>query len=170
MEDQPAGTRDARTEAYKALRFVTKLLDVDEDKVLKAFDAYLDKNNYLLREHLRESIDGRWWNWNYMESSIESFAELSEIAQRIMPTPASEASAERSISLQRAIILSKRNKAYRDLVRSREILMQASRDNTTAPQAKVASDMITTIGLSQSTPSEEREITRRRDSILVEEE
>ena len=170
VEDQPAGTRDARTEAYKALRFVTKLLDVDEDKVLKAFDAYLDKNNYLLREHLRESIDGRWWNWNYMESSIESFAELSEIAQRIMPTPASEASAERSISLQRAIILSKRNKAYRDLVRSREILMQASRDNTTAPQAKVASDMITTIGLSQSTPSEEREITRRRDSILVEEE
>ena len=90
-----------------------------------------------------------------MESAIESFAELSEIAQRHdMPTPASEASAERSISLQRAIILSKRNKAYRDLVRSREILMQASRDNTTS-QTKVASDIITTIGLRPSTPSEE---------------
>ena len=168
-EDQPAGTRDPRTEAYKALRFVVKLVDVDEDKALKAFDAYLDPNNYVLREHLRESIDGRWWNWNYMEG-IDSFAELSEIAQRIMPTPASEASAERSISLQRAIILSKRHKAYRDLVRSREILMQASRDNTTPSQTKVASDMITTIDLRTSTPSEERDIARRRDSHLAEHE
>ena len=169
VEEQPAGTRDARAEAYKALRFVVKLVGVDEHKTLKAFDAYLDQNNYLFREHLRESIDGRWWNWNYMES-IEGFAELSEIAQRIMPTPASEASAERSISLQRAIILSKRNKAYRDLVRSREILMQASRDNTTASPTKVATDMITTIGPRPSTPSEERDLTRRRDSQMTEEE
>ena len=169
VEFEQLATLNIRTEAYKALRFVTKLVDVDEKKTLKAFDAYLDKNNYLLREHLRESIDGRWWNWNHVET-VEGFAELSEIAQRIMPTPASEASAERSISLQRAIILSKRNKAYRDLVRSREILMQASRENTTAPQTKLAGDMITTVGLPSSTASEERDLTRRRDRHISEEE
>ena len=165
-EGQPS---EALNQAYDALRFVARLVRVDENKTLKAFDAYLDHNNYLLRDHLRESIDGRWFNWNYMQT-IDGFAELSEIAQRIMPTPASEASAERSISLQRAVILAKRNKAYRDLVRSREILMQASRENTTAPDQKVIWDMITTLDATSSTPSEERDIIRRRDMQMDEEE
>ena len=162
-------TSEALTQAYDALRFVANLVGVNEKNALTAFDAYLDPNNYLLREHLRESIDGRWFNWNYMQT-IGGFAELSEIAQRIMPTPASEASAERSISLQRAIILAKRNKAYRDLVRSREILMQASKENTTAPGQKALWDMITTMDTTPSAPPDERDIVRRRDIQMGEEE
>ena len=88
--------------------------------------------------------------------------ELSEIAQRIMPTPASEASAERSISLQRSIILAKRNKAHRDLVRSREILMQASRSNIAALPQKRIFDMIKVMDTPSPTISDEREIARSK--------
>ena len=91
---------------------------------------------------------------------------MSEVAQRINPTPASEASAERSISLQRAIILSKRKRAYRDLVRAREILMQASKEDSTAPTGNSIYDMITTMELLRLSLSEERALVRRRDRAI----
>ena len=147
--------------AYKALRNVCSLVSLNQVNTLKALDAFLEPNNYLIRENLRESIDRRWFNWHHMRT-VTGFEELSEIAQRIMPTPASEASAERSISLQRAIILAKRNKAHRDLVRSREILMQASRSNIAALPQKRIFDMIKVMDPPSPTISDEREIARRK--------
>ena len=157
---------DALAKAYKALKVVCEITSIDTKNTLKAFDAFLEVDNYLLREHLRESVDGRWFNWHYMEQ-IPGFTELSEVAQRIIPTPASEASAERSISLQRAIILSKRKRAYRDLVRSREILMQAAKEDTTKPDGSSIYDIITTVSVPTWSLSEERSVVRRRDRLML---
>ena len=160
---------EALAKAYSALKMVCNLISINNKNALKAFDAFLERDNYILRQHLRESVDGRWYNWQYMEQ-ISGFQELSEVAQRISPTPASEASAERSISLQRAIILSKRKRAYRDLVRSREILMQASKDDSTPSTGTSIYDMMTTLDLSLLSLSEERAIVRRRDEALLDSE
>ena len=154
-------SRDRLTKAYNALRYICSLVSLSEENALKALDAFVEPNNYLIREHLRETIDKRWFNWHHMRT-VAGFEELSEIAQRIMPTPASEASAERSISLQRAIILAKRNKAQRDLVRSREILVQASKTDMVSFHGKRVYDMIKEMDTQSLTISEERELARKR--------
>lgn len=157
----PPNSHESLTKAYTALRYVCSLVSLSQENALKALDAFLEPNHYLIRENLRETIDRRWYNWHHMRT-VAGFEELSEIAQRIMPTPASEASAERSISLQRAIILAKRNKAQRDLVRSREILMQASKTDVVSFHGKRIYDMITDIETPSLTISDERELARNR--------
>ncbi len=52
------------------------------------------------------------------------FRNFADIALRLEPTPCSEASAERAISLQRLVILKRRNKALKELIDARLIYMR----------------------------------------------
>lgn len=94
-----------------------------KENVLKAFDSYLLLTLHKSCKEFRETIDNKTWNWEIIDED-EMFHDFADIALRLEPTPCSEASAERAISLQRLVILKRRNKALKDLIDARLVYMR----------------------------------------------
>ena len=108
------------------MKEICDALEYDEkrkDNVLKAFDSYLLLTLHKSCKEFRETIDNKSWNWEIIEED-EMFHDFADIALRLEPTPCSEASADRAISLQRLVILKRRNKFLKDLIDARLVYMR----------------------------------------------
>lgn len=113
----------------RALSGISEICDIlkyskDEKEIVeKQFDAYLLNSFKEACPNFRPTIDGNSYNWEIiMEDPL--FRNFADIALRLEPTPCSEASAERAISLQRLVILKRRNKALKELIDARLIYMR----------------------------------------------
>ncbi len=124
--------------ATAALKNICKILNMDYRDVSSQFATYLAEVDNEISRILRPiKTGGDVWNWGMVEDIVE-LSDLAEIALRIQPTPASEASAERAISLQRWIIVARRNRAKQDLVESRISIMMNSRKTCgVSPRVKI---------------------------------
>lgn len=95
----------------------------EKDHIMRIFDAYLAEEMPDDFPQFRENLQGDSWNWKIVaeDDRVKPFAD---IAMRLEPTPCSEASAERAISLQRLVILKQRNKALKELIDARLVYMR----------------------------------------------
>ena len=125
---RPGQWKTAALEEWMSMaRTVFGKLANGKDRVQRAYDqinTYLSTSNKTVYESSLSQVQGvNLWNWENLETD-DRFLEIAEIALRIRPTPASEASAERFISLQRLVILARRNRANKDLTDARMALLK----------------------------------------------
>lgn len=95
----------------------------EENYIMQLFDAYLIGDLESDFPQFRETYGKNSWNWEIIAENQE-IMPFADIALRLQPTPCSEASAERAISLQRLVILRQRNRALKDLIESRLVYMR----------------------------------------------
>lgn len=94
------------------------------DRAVSQLNTYLSTATGTAYEgSLSQIQDLNLWNWEVLIDD-RRFSEIAELALRIRPTPASEASAERYISLQRLVVLARRNRANKDLTDARMALLK----------------------------------------------
>lgn len=116
-----------RTQARNEWRSISEIIFQDdktaiEDSVTQ-FSTYLDSSHTIFDDNLTQLYGLNLWNWEELLDN-PTFASIAEIALRLKPTPASEASAERYISLQRLVIVPRRNRAHQDLTDARISLLK----------------------------------------------
>ena len=101
------------------------LNDKATERLKEQFDAFLsDAVSKSLGKKLRELTDVGYYNWESL-LKYEEYRLLADLALRLRPTPASEASAERAISRERLIVVSRRNRAKSPLIDARVVIMSA---------------------------------------------
>ena len=81
------------------------------------------------------------YNWETI-SEHESYKDLADVALRLQPTPASEASAERAISLQRLVMVARRNQALQELVDARIALMRVPNEGEASKHVDLEESML----------------------------
>ena len=112
--------------AIEYLKIICQFLRMSNDAtehVVGLFSAYCDGIPYNKFPIICNPFCNTWC-WGAAEE-IPIYADFIDIAKRISPTPCSESSCERTISLQRLIILANRKKSKDDLVNSRLTLMRS---------------------------------------------
>ena len=98
-----------------------------ETAALAQFETYVASGTTIFDQNLVQLLKTNRWNWDTLRGD-PVFAEIGEMAVRIRPTPASEASAERYISLQRLVVIARRNRAKEDLNEARMSLLRRPAD------------------------------------------
>lgn len=124
--DQSEDARKYIKRSALEIEKIGKILGYNQPQIqniLSYFDAYVEGNFDEEKMPFRRNPFKNSWNWFTIkeEPGISAFAD---IALRLAPTPCSEASAERTISLQRMVLLKNRNRSNKDLIDARIVLMR----------------------------------------------
>jgi hypothetical protein len=99
------------------------LSECSAKKMVGIFNDYLVAQEENIPSPLFSDHDNRY-NWGLMRTEAPIWRDLSEIALRLLASPCSEASCERTISTQRLILASRRLKSTKRLLEARLTLMR----------------------------------------------
>ena len=106
-----------RTKNY--LRIIADQFHVNHSSLISLFNQYLDQE--LFQDYIIESN----YSW-FQIRSLDNWGFFADIALRLVCSPCSEASCERTISAQRLILTSRRYNSQKRLLDARLTLMTAS--------------------------------------------
>ena len=136
----------------ETLAFIADCLEYDKrarNRFRGEFDSYIASFETTLLSNLRVIPGSDQYNWDTILTDA-NYRHIADVALRLRPTPPSEASAERAISMERLIIVALRNRAKNDLVSARVALMGLK------PRQKGDNDMFTDPQLYSDDPESER--------------
>ncbi|KAK8875502.1 hypothetical protein M9Y10_005668 [Tritrichomonas musculus] len=90
-----------------------KLPKNEVDNAIHVFNSYMDDDDEPFIDYINTSNK---YSWIQIRMSIESFADIADIAMRLLSAAASEASCERAISRQRLIHSNRRLRSSEQLL------------------------------------------------------
>ena len=99
-----------------------KLPKNEVDNAIHAFNSYMDDDDEPFIDYINTSNN---YSWIQIRMSIESFADIADVAMRLLSAATSEASCERAISRQRLIHSNRRLRSSEQLLDARMILSYA---------------------------------------------
>ena len=138
--------RTMTTEVMKEISQIV-ITTKDEDyqtrrqNLTAAFQAFISSAHSPLTDALEIIPHRNLYNWETI-SEHESYKDLADVALRLQPTPASEASAERAISLQRLVMVARRNQALQELVDARIALMRVPNEGEASKHVDLEESML----------------------------
>lgn len=136
-------TANWRTKAMDAINEIAAMIFPDKESQKRArnsFALFIEGVCTPFDEPFVPLAGRNLFNWDTLKET-RPYQELADIALRMRPAPASEASAERTISIQRLVVVARRNRAKSGLVNARMSLMRAI-PMSEKPRKRLDSDAI----------------------------
>lgn len=129
-----------------ALDYIAECLEYNSDarrRLRSQFDSYIASVDNALLSQLNVLLGTNLYNWDTLITD-KNYRHFADVALRLRPTPASEASAERMISRERIVIVALRNRARSDLIDARITL------SSLHPQTRTNTSVFSEVPLSES--------------------